>query len=321
MWYNNINEVREGSTVYTFIINPNSRSGQGNYIWKEIELIIKKKAIKYNALFTKYQGHATTLVEQLVCDNRLHTIIVLGGDGTINEVVNGIDDYSKVILGYIPIGSSNDFARGLGLPFKYIEALETILSAKHFQTIDIGVLRYSNHKKRNFAVSTGIGFDAAICHQAMVSKLKIILNHLKLGKLTYAGIAFNQLAISKPKKMTLVLDGYQTYHFEAAYFATVMNTPYEGGGFKFCPEANPSDGLLNVIVVDSISKAKALSLLPFAISGNHVSFKGVHTYTCKTVEIQSEKALPVHTDGEPVFLQRTISATIASSKLRIITTK
>ena len=307
--------------MYTFIINPNSRSGQGSCIWKEIELILKKKAVDYHAMFTKYQGHATKLVAQLVSDNHPHTIIVLGGDGTVNEVVNGITDYSKIILGYIPIGSSNDFARGLGLSFKYDEALEVILNAKHFQTIDIGVLQYSNDKKRNFAVSTGIGFDAAVCHQAMVSKLKIILNHLRLGKLTYAGIAFNQLAISKPKKITIVLDGFQTYHLDEAYFATVMNAPYEGGGFKFCPDANPSDGFLNVIVVDSISKAKFLSLLPFAIGGNHLPFKGVYTYTCKTVEIQSEKALPVHTDGEPVFLQRSISAAIASSKLRIITTK
>lgn len=167
-------------------------------------------------MFTKYQGHATKLVAGLVSDNHPHTIIVLGGDGTVNEVVNGITDYSKIIVGYIPIGSSNDFARGLGLPFKYDEALEVILNAKHFQTIDIGVLQYSNDKKK-FRSKYRHRFRCSSLSSGHGVKIENFLNHLRLGKLTYAGIAFNQLAISKPKKMTIVLDGFQTYHFDEAY--------------------------------------------------------------------------------------------------------
>jgi len=303
--------------MYTFIVNPHSRSGKGREIWEKLEPILKERKTEYDVLFTKYQKHAVRLTRELTSDGEEHTLIVLGGDGTINEVLNGIAYFNKITLGYIPTGSSNDFARAHHLPSDPPEALNYILAEKAFKALDIGLLQYQD-KNRHFMVSTGIGFDAAVCHQAAISKMKVLLNRLKLGKLTYVGIALNRLIFSQPCRMTVTLDGETPVKFNRAYFATAMNHCYEGGGFKFCPDARPDDQLLDVIVVNNASKLKLLLLLPFAFGGLHTRSKCVHIYTCRKVMIGTERALPVHSDGEPVFLQREITASLSNQQIRLI---
>lgn len=303
--------------MYNFIINPHARSGLGHSVWEELQPILEKRNILYKAYFTKYQKHATELTKEITSDRNTHTLVVLGGDGTVNEVINGITDFDKAILGYIPIGSSNDFARSLNIPPNPKEALDLILSPHGMHALNIGILHYQNRKKR-FAVSAGIGFDAAICHEAMVSKLKITLNKFHLGKFTYAGISLHRLFLTTPQKMTVTLDHKKELLFPSAYFAAVMNHKYEGGGVKFCPDALPDDHMLDVIVVSDISKLKILTLLPTAFVGWHTHFNGVHIYRCRHVHICTEHALPVHTDGEPVFLQRNISASCDTKMLQVI---
>lgn len=303
--------------MYIFIINPHARSGLGHTVWNELEPILKKRNISYNAYFTKYQKHATELAQEITSDGEAHTLIALGGDGTVNEVINGIIDFDKTILGYIPIGSSNDFARSLNIPSAPKDALELILSPHSIRPLNTGTLNYQDHKKR-FAVSTGIGFDAAICHEAMVSKLKIALNKFHLGKFTYAGISLHRLLLTTPQKMIVTLDQKTEISFSSAYFAAIMNHKYEGGGVKFCPDAHPDDNMLDVIVVSDVSKLKILALLPTAFAGWHTHFNGVHIYRCRHVHICTERALPVHTDGEPVFLQRSISVSCDAKMLQVI---
>lgn len=303
--------------MYTFIVNPNARSGLGHKIWSSLEEVLKEKNVEYEVLFTKYQHHATKLVHKLTSTGEECTIIALGGDGTINEVVNGIQDISKVTLGYIPIGSSNDFARSLKLSTDAHEALKHILNPSAYKYINVGTLEYKD-KKRRFAVSSGLGFDAAVCHQIVISKLKLILNKVGLGKLTYVAVAIQRLMAQNPKPMTLTFDDGRQVNFKKAYFAAAMNQKYEGGGFKFCPKADPSDDILDIIVASDISKLKVLCLLPTAFKGWHVHIKGIYTYQCKYVDIESEIALPVHTDGEPVFLQRKARLGLEPEKLRLI---
>ena len=277
-----------------------------------------EKEIAYNVLFTKYQHHATRLVHDLTSDGAPHTIVVLGGDGTLNEVINGIRYLDKVTLGYIPLGSGNDFARGLGLPTDIHSALEQILSPSHYTAMNVGVLDYEN-KHRRFAVSTGIGFDAAVCHQVMVTPLKAFLNRLKLGKLIYLGVALHKLLTLKPVTMTVTTETGEIKTYHKVYFTAVMNLKYEGGGFNFCPAASGTDDRLDIITVSELTRLKVLCLLPTAFKGWHTRFRGITLDTCTEVTITSDRALPVHTDGEPVFLQSDIHVHLEKEKLRIIT--
>lgn len=302
---------------YTFLVNPRSRSGNGKMIWSLIEPELKKKRIEYEVLFTKYERHATEIVRELNSDGEEHTLVVLGGDGTINEVVNGIQHPEKLILGYIPTGSGNDFTRAAKLPTDPMKALDNVLNPGKLISMDIGKVQMDD-KHYDFAVSTGIGFDAAVCHQVAKSKVKVWLNKLHLGSLTYLCIAVQRLFGDKTVHMELKLDDKEPIVFEKSYFATVMNHPYEGGGFFFCPKAKIDDQTLDVIVAANLSKPKVLCLLPTALFGKHTRFKGIYIYQCKKAEIYAEGDCPVHTDGEPVTFARSLKAQLRTGQVRLM---
>lgn len=302
------------------IINPNSRSGHGLTIWSQLEERLKKEEIEYQPYFTMRSKEGTKIASDITSDGKEHTIVVLGGDGTVNEVISGICDYEKVTLGYIPIGSGNDFARGLKIPKRPEEALDLIIQNESVQKVDVGILEYQN-KRRCFAVSSGIGFDAAICHEVVISPLKSFLNRIKLGKLTYVCVAFHRLVVTSPCDYTITLDDATPIHYKKAYFVACMNNPYEGGGAKFGPNAKNDDGMLDLCIVSSISKFKALILFPMAFLGIHDRFRGVEIRRCRKAMIETEKPLPIHTDGEPVFLQKKICVYCDQKQLNVITSK
>lgn len=303
--------------MYRFIVNPNARTGLGFRVWEEIEKVLKERQVEYRIYFTGRTRHATRIAREITALPGEHTLIVLGGDGTVNEVVNGIQDLSRTTLGYIPIGSSNDFARGMKLSTDPLKALDNILSSTNYALINIGAFHYENKQKR-FAVSGGFGFDAAVCHQIMVSKLKLFLNRIKLGKLSYAAVAIQRIAAMTPTKMTLILDDEKKLEFDRVYFAAAMNLPFEGGGFKFCPDADSGDDMLDVIIVENLSKIKILCLLPTAFKGWHTRFKGIHIYRCRNMTLESEVSLPIHADGEPVFPRKRVDVFLEPEKLRVI---
>lgn len=305
--------------MYIFITNPNARSGQGARVWSEVEKLLKGREISYQVYFTKCQRHATGIVREITADGKEHTIVALGGDGTVNEVLNGIKELSKVTFGYIPIGSSNDFARYFGHPYDLEQALNVILNPKRYAMMNVGRLTYwKGERARRFSVSTGFGFDAGICHYAVVSRLKAVLNKFRLGKLTYVGIALVQMLALKPGRMTVCLDDGEPVSYERVYFATAMNHPFEGGGFQFCPKADPCDDWMDVTVIAGLPKLKVLFLLPTAYKGWHTVFRGVYTFRCRKAIFESESSLPVHTDGEPIFIQRSVTAELEQEKIRLI---
>ncbi len=309
--------------MYTFIVNPKARSGLGLEVWNETEEILKERGIQYRVFFTERRNHATKIVQELMEEEPGElTLVILGGDGAVNEVVSGITDFSRVTLGYIPIGSGNDFARGMHLTKDYKKALEHILNPTKILPINIGVVHFKDKngrvKKRRYAVSCGIGYDAGICHQVLISKWKVWLNKIHLGALSYAIVGIERLIKLTPKPMTITFNGKHERSFEKAYFCAAFNTQYEGGGFKFAPDADPTDDRLDVIVVEGISKLRVLLMFPVALFGFHAGFKGIHLYRCRTADVVSEVPLPVHADGEPVFLHREVSFSLEPEKLRLI---
>lgn len=302
---------------YTFLVNPKSRSGKGMMIWRLVEPELKKNRIEYEVLYTQYACHATELVKELTSDGKEHTLVVLGGDGTIDEVVNGVMYPEKLTLGYIPTGSGNDFTRATKLPTEPMEALENVLNPGKIINLDIGTA-YIGECKHHFAVSAGIGFDAAVCHYVARSKLKKWLNKVHLGSLVYYGTALRHLMGDKPVQMELKLDEKESIHFKKAYFAAVMNHPYEGGGFFFCPKAKMDDQILDIIVVANMSKIKILCLLPTALFGKHVNIKGIYIYNCKKAEIKLSDTCPVHTDGEPIAVDDNLKAELRDGQIKLM---
>ena len=303
---------------YHFIVNPKARTGLGGMIWRMIEPELKKRRVSYCCHMTKNRNHAQKIAGEITSDGQEHGIVVLGGDGTVNEVVNGIREPGKVTLGYIPIGSSNDFARGLRIPKEPEKALDIILAPQNIIHMDVGVLTAAGRQRR-FAVSAGVGFDAAVCHEVCVSKWKILLNRIGLGKLSYAVVALDRLKKDRPVEMTVTFTDGTVRRFERAYFAAFMNLPYEGGGFKFCPKASPADGELDVIIVHGLPVVKILCLLPLAFWGKHTGFKGVTIVKCKEIQVRTEKPLPLHTDGEPGFQRKEVKASLMIERLKVIT--
>ncbi len=183
--------------------------------------------------------------------------------------------------------------------------------------MDLGVIE-CGEKQYRFAVSAGIGFDAAVCHQVNRSKLKKILNKVGLGKLTYLGVALNQMIREPICTSEILIDGKQKKRFERTFFAAVMNHPYEGGGFRFCPDARIDDGLLDVIVISGISKWKILFCLPTAFKGKHTKFRGIDLFQCREAAIHFEKAAPIHTDGENVEIEQEMGAHLLPVQIRVI---
>lgn len=287
--------------MYHFILNPVSRSGKGQKLWDTvIEPYLQAAQVSYEAHFSREAGDITRLTREITSVDapKPHRIVILGGDGTIDEALQGINDLSQVALGYIPIGSGNDFTRDMPIPRDPLKALKRILGAAETTAVDIGTTIYEDGTSHRFIVSSGIGFDAAVCEETNRSEMKGFLNKIGLGKLTYLGIALKQLFASRAVSCRIRIDDGETISVQKILFVAFMNHMYEGGGFKFAPHADYRDGLLDLCVVGDLSKALILVALPTAFFGRHYMFKGITAYRAQKVEIQTSAPLWVHTDGE-----------------------
>ena len=309
--------------MYHVIVNPASRSGKGLKLWKEnVEPALHKEGVEYRSYFSREAGDVSKLAKEITeasgqADEKV-TLIILGGDGTVNEALQGITDPSKVIIGYIPTGSSNDLARDLKIPKDTNQALDRILHTGTVHTMDMGTVYYPDGETRRFAVSCGIGFDAAVCEEAMHSKIKAFCNKIGLGKLTYLGIALKQLITARKVSCDILLDDNSPIHLNRLLLSACMNHCFQGGGFKFCPDANDNDGILNLCVVGDVPKPVVLCALPFAFKGKHYIFKGVTPYRASKVRICTSSPLWIHTDGEVSRQVQQFTAQCQRSALNII---
>ncbi len=311
--------------MYHFIVNPNSRSGNGRKIWNRIRTILDKKSIAYRSYMTKYAGHAIRLAEEITKDASCEkpvTIIVMGGDGTIHEVLTGIRNLKAVIFGFIPTGSGNDFCRGMNLPHDPVQALKIILYDHRIGRMDVPVIRLKNEDgtvtTSRFGISTGMGYDAAVCHEVQVTPAKKMLNNFGLGKLTYLYVALRQMLFLTPSSVRFTLDENRKYAYDKLYFIAVMNQKYEGGGFQFCPLANTHDHILDVIAVEGIPRLLMCLALPSAFRGAHTKVPGIHIYRCRSIVIESPVPSPIHIDGEPCGFKKKIAVSTEKEQISIL---
>ena len=303
--------------MYYFIVNPVSQSGKGLQIWEYTEKVLKERNVEYESFILDREGEAKEIAHFLSVNKTPCTIVIVGGDGTINEFLSGLATYEGITFGYIPTGSGNDFARGMHLPKNPRDALDIIMEPDKYRNINIGVTS-SGETKKYFAVSSGFGYDAAVCYLTDNSSLKTILNKLHMGKLVYLFNALRMLLSMKPAPMRILLDDNQLLTFQKVYFAAAFNTKYEGGGFMFCPKASPVDDHLDLFVADSLSKPMALLVLISALKGKHTSFKGIHILRCKRAVLQTEQDTCVHIDGEHFGFCRKVAFDLMKERLKII---
>ncbi len=302
--------------MYYFIVNPTSRSGEGKRAWKRLEVILKERNIEYEVFYTQYPGHGTKIAKK--CSRVSNAkIIALGGDGTIDEVINGLPLNGTVTVGFIPIGSGNDFARGMQVPVVPEDALERILNAGEGTPMDIGVVQ-TPKKLSNFGISSGFGYDADVAYEVSHSPVKRILNRLHLGKLVYAYAAIKLLLTFRPSDVDLVLDDNETFHFKKTYLIAAMNLQYEGGGFQFCPEADYTDGELDFLVVNGFPKILVLLMFPTAYWGKHIYIPGIRIIRGKKLQIRSNIPQKIHEDGEFVGISNQLTYTVKKQSLKFL---
>ncbi len=304
--------------MYYFIVNPTSSSGSGMRIWKACSGILKERKIAYRVFLLRKEGDAGYLANRIAQKCLPCTVVIVGGDGTINEFLNALPTFDGLTLACIPVGSGNDFARGLNLPSDPEKAMELILDHPHIRSVNIGVA-LSDQTERSFAVSSGVGYDALVCYASLKSPLKTILNRFGLGRLIYMINALRILSSLQMFSVRLVTDDHQLQGFENVCFAAVMNVRCEGGGFPFAPKADPSDDLLNLVIAEGMPKWKILLALPLSFLGLHTRLHGVHIIPCRCAMLRCDTPQCVHTDGEHLGFGRKISYRIRSSRLQVIT--
>lgn len=307
--------------MYNFIVNPHAGSGRGRRIWKAVARYMDSHNIEYEVFMTQGIGDARSVARRLT-ENHSQPgyLIAVGGDGTMNEVLDGVSFHAPLSLGYIPAGSGNDLARSLRMPSSTLKCLKKQLAPRHFTMIDYGVLSYGHQEveHRRFLVSAGIGFDAAVCQDALSSRCRQRLNCVGLGKLSYIILGIRQFFKCRSCKGYILLDGVKKVEFNNILFISCHIQPSEGGGFLFAPRADGSDGKLNICVMSHGARTRLIPVLLSALMGRRSRPKGVRSYECRDVSIHTEAALPVHVDGESCGFQTDIQAGCIPRKVRMM---
>lgn len=307
--------------MYYFIANIHGASGKALLTWKKVKKILIEKKIQFKTLLSTKIGDGSRYAREICSnDDSEKNIVVVGGDGTINEVLNGITDFSKVKFGVIPTGSGNDFCRGVGIKRglrNTKKVLEKILSSQGEKLIDLGKV-CADGITRYFGISSGIGMDAIVTKKVNESKLKSFLNKIGLGGTAYILITLKTLATMKFYKIKAIFDEAETKSFEKLIFLSGMNLKAEGGGVKMAPKALKDDGKLTVCAVNGIPRGLVYFAFPFLIFGLHSKLKGFTVKKFSTIEVFSETPLVLHTDGEYVGDVKHIKWEILPSVLKIL---
>ncbi len=314
--------------MFHVVINPAGASGRTFKIWDQLEQIMIEEDADYTVHFSSPDEGIEAICRRITSAGETR-LIVIGGDGTINEAVNGITDLSSVRLGYVPAGSSNDIAKGLGLEKSRETILRRILKGETVREIDVGRVEFLNAEDvigphvpgtkivRRFLAGCGIGFDAHICQQVLTSKWKSILNKVHLGKLIYLAVAAKVIFTEEMIPFLVTADGV-TKDLGKCLFTVAMNESYEGGGFQFCPDARDDDGKLTMCSADHMTRFDFFRIFPYAYQGKHLKFRGISEYDGRNVRIRTAVPLWVHTDGEVICRSSDIELAAETERLKLM---
>lgn len=307
--------------LFNVVINPAGASGKTMELWKQIKPIFDESGHAYVLhKSTKTEGIGD-ICRKLTSGGRETALVVIGGDGTMNDAVNGIADFERTLFGFVPSGTGNDMVRDMGLPKDKTDIVRRLLECKVRRCADIGELTFYGDNNeitvRKFNISSDIGFGAATCAYVDRSKLKPILNRIGLGRLIYLIQALRVCFTAKPVSAEMICDG-EKHIYKRCLCAIAMNHCHEGGGFKFCPNADFTDGKLDICVGDGLSKLAFLRMLPNAYKGTHLRLKNIYELRGERIEMRSAVPLWAHTDGEVVGMSKHVAMRILPEKLRLL---
>jgi YegS/Rv2252/BmrU family lipid kinase len=263
--------------------------------------------------FTEGPGHATELARSATTS----FVVAVGGDGTVNEVANGLIGTEKT-LGIIPSGSGNDFIKSLAIQADYTSAVERILAGKA-KRIDCAAVRcerreagsaIGNSTERYFVNGVGIGFDAAVAERT---------THMQWlsGTMLYLAAVFQTLGKYQSPDFDIKLDA-DSFTSRNLLIA-IGNGICAGGGFYLTPDARLDDGRLDVCLIEELSVPRILMLMPKVMKGRHTRARGVQMKQAESIVVNAPQPFYVHADGEMVGREiNTVEIQIHKQALNVI---
>lgn len=282
---------------WLLIINPSAGKGQDRKILTESEAILNKFNIVYKAVYTEKKGHASDLTSDYITQG-FRKIIVAGGDGTLNEVINGIFNQQKIktpdiTVAVIPIGTGNDWIRTYNIP-RNTEQAASLINKGNSSIQDIGLVTYfekGERKQRYFINNAGVGFDAYVVEQSNKKK-----ESGSSGSLLYLFYLLRYLINYKNKECKITVDD-EMYQGKILSICVGMGK-YNGGGMMPIPDSVVDDGLFDVSVFTDIKKSEVVYHLKKLYNGRIYSFKKVKKFQGKKVYIEIENSCCIEADGE-----------------------
>ncbi len=279
------------------IVNPNAGNGKGNKDWGRIAGLFGKENIALVSNFTSGKGHAIELAGNAV-RNGFRRIISVGGDGTLNEVINGIftQEYcstKEITVGMIPVGTGNDWGRMFGIPLVYEGAVDVIRENK-VMLHDIGVVNYldgSQQHVRYFINIAGLGFESLVVKKTNKQKEKG-----RSSQTIYFYNLLSSLLSYRKIKADIIIEGKKITN--NIFSINVGNGRYCGGGMRQTPDALPDDGLFDITIIRDIGKIEVIKSLKLLYDGTIMSHPKVDGYRSDKLRVESDSMLYLEADGE-----------------------
>jgi diacylglycerol kinase (ATP) len=218
-------------------------------------------------------------------------VVAVGGDGTVQEVINGLINGSRgPVLGIVPVGSGNDLARSLRLPLDPAAGW-TLAVGRHHHALDLARAHDEQGRMRWFASAGGVGFDAQVA-AAMQHR-----SGWQRGRIGYLLTTISELRHFTNRRVRITMDG--TTLERDVLFVAITNGEYYGGGMRISPGALTDDALLDVCIVGNISRLTAIQQLPHLYRGTHTRHPAVETTRVRSIVVEGDRDSLVHLDGEP----------------------
>ncbi len=281
------------------VINPNAGIRRAEKEWPSIEKLLHEQGFLFDPHHTTHPEHATEIVRREISLG-YNKVIAVGGDGTFNEVANGIMQQKRipsneVTLGMITVGTGNDWGRMYNIPFDYKQAVQVLKRGNTFVQ-DTCLVKYSSGikiKQRYLVNMAGIGFDAEVALKVNQMKEKG-----RGGTISYFVNIFSTLIKYRTKTAILNIDNQK--RSSQIFSLNVGVCQYNGGGMKQLPHAVPDDGKLAVTIIEKLSKLKVIANVHRLYSGSFIKLDEVITESAHQVEITSDKNFYLEVDGESI---------------------